>query len=162
MKTVTTEDLISGGLPSESDWQAKFKIVLTDSEFKEVISEVQFGGRFTAEGYRYFYGYAPEMHPDDWVLRVDFSHFDFQLDVDYPVGSGGFSALLVQGGDNMISGGRIVGGTVRFIEMNPVEGKIHGQFTNAWTEGGRPDGSEMDPAYARIISFASNGKRLES
>ena len=160
MKKVKIEDLISGELPSESDWQAKFKIVLTDSEFKEVINEVKFGGRFTAEGQRYFYGYDREMHPDDWVLRVNFSHFDFKPNVDYPVGSGGFSALLVQGGNEMVSGGFIVGGTVRFIEMNPAEGKIHGQFTNAWTEGGRPDGSEMDPAYASIISFESIGKRL--
>ncbi|MNF94457.1 hypothetical protein [Pseudomonas sp. IT-P74] len=160
MKTVITENIISDGFPMESDWQAKFKIVLTDSEFQNIVSEVQFGGRFTAEGQRYFYGYDREMQPNDWVLRVNFSHFDFELNVDYKVGSGGFSALLIQGGNDMVSGGFIVGGTVRFIEMNPVEGKIHGQFTNVWTEGGRPDGSDMDPAYARVISFASNGKRV--
>ncbi|MCP1418572.1 hypothetical protein J3D47_002815 [Pseudomonas laurylsulfativorans] len=157
---ILEENILSDKSRSADVWQATFKAELTESDFEEVIGEVEFNGRFTVEWQRYFYGYVPEMHPDDWVIRVDFPHFNYKLNVDYPVDTDVIYALLVEGGSSMRRGGVIVGGTFRILEMNPLEGKVHGQFNNVWTEPWQPDGVEVPPAYARIISFRSNGKKL--
>lgn len=160
IKRIFRTDIAPTEALSSDNWKAKFEVELTDSEFYEVIRKVKIDGHFTAAGQRYFWGFNPEEAPNHWVFRLDFIHFNFQPGIDYKVGSGGFRALLIQGGNEMISGGWIVEGTMRIKEMDPDNGKVKGQFFNVRTEGGRPDGTVMDPAYARTINFGILDERV--
>lgn len=130
---------------------AKFYIELSEPDFSP-IRKLKINGYFMSDG-NYFWGFNPEEAPNHWVIRIDFRHFNFDVDVDYKVGSGGFSALLIQGGEEMISGGWAINGTMRLEALDPDKGIIKGGFRHVETEGGRPDGSDMPPAYAKHIRF---------
>lgn len=160
VKSVQKDDVEPTEPTANGDWKAKFEVELSDREFSP-IGKFKINGRFTSEGQRYFYGFNPEAAPNHWVFRLDFSHFNFQAGVDYKVGSGGFGALFVQGGSEMISGGTIVEGTMRIKDMDPDKGIVKGEFINVKTEGGRPDGTDMDPAYAKSISFETVLEKVE-
>lgn len=152
-------------LPSQSGkdtWKAKFEIQLTDSGGKPIGEKLQFDGKFTGDGQTYFWGFGPEQNVEGWVFRLDFQRFDFVPGTPYSVGSDGFWALLIQGGSELISGGFVNGGTMRIDEMDPEHGQVRGRFENVVTErGGRPDGSEMEPAYASSITFVCEGEPLK-
>ncbi|KIF58083.1 hypothetical protein [Pseudomonas fluorescens] len=152
MHKISVDEIIPVDRVEVGKLVAEFKIALANSDF-EPIKKIAFDGFHTIEGQRYFWGFGPTQDEKGWVFRLDFRHFDFKPGTDYNVGSGGFSALLVEGGELMISGGRISEGIMRIAEMEPHEGKITGKLINAKAEGGRPDGSDMDPAYAREINF---------
>ncbi|MFJ5284219.1 hypothetical protein ACIP66_10255 [Pseudomonas sp. NPDC088429] len=149
-------------LSGKDTWKAAFEIQLTDSGGQPVGEKLQFDGKFTTDGQTYFWGFGPEQNTEGWVFRLDFQRSDFVPGVPYTVGSGGFWALLIQGGGQMISGGLVIGGTMHIDEMDPDHGRVRGRFENVVTErGGRPDGSEMEPAYASRITFVCEGGTLE-
>jgi hypothetical protein len=137
-KTIEKNDVRLLGSSSSDDWEAQFEIELSDRDFAVATSKVKVNGRFTASGQRYFYGFNPEDAPNHWVFRLDFGHVNFKPSVDYKVGSGGFSALLIQGGSEMISGGQFVEGTMRLKEVDFEKGIVKGEFINVRTEGGAP------------------------
>ncbi|WP_423205366.1 hypothetical protein PGC34_11055 [Pseudomonas kribbensis] len=158
MEKVKVEEIFPVKRAEEENWGAKFKVELANSQFKP-IRRIEFNGYFTGEGQRYFWGFGPTQDEKGWVLRLDFFHFEFRPGIDYKIGSGGFSVLLVEGGSLMISGGRAVEGIMRIDEMQPHEGRLQGTLLNVKAEGGRPDGSDMDPAYASVISFVSSWEK---
>lgn len=138
--------------------KAQFKILFSDDKY-EPTEKIEFDGYLTAQGQRYFWGFGPSQDQSGWVFRLDFEHFDFKPEVDYLVGSGGFRALLVKGGSEMISGGNIREGIMRIKKIEPDGSQVEGQFRDVKAMGGRPDGSDMDPAYASSISFISKWQK---
>ncbi|MET0846669.1 MAG: hypothetical protein ABWY46_10770 [Pseudomonas sp.] len=134
------------------NWMAKIEVLLSKPDFSS-IKKLEIDGHFKSEDPRYCYGFNEHDAPNHWVFRLDFAHFDFEIDVPYSVGSGGFGALLVRGGSEMLGGGFVVKGVMRITDKDPDKGILNGELTKVKTEGWRPDGEPMSPAYAAKISF---------
>ena len=152
---------VLGESPARSfsvDWKARFEIQLTKSDFDQVIKIINFEGKFTKGDMGYFWGFGPEQNAEGWVFRNDFYSGDLKIGTTYEVGGEGFSGLLIEGGGQMISGGRIHTGKMILDKYSPEQGVVKGRYLKVVTKGGRPDGSELDPAYASYINFECWGE----